>query len=101
MSKATSKAAFLQLQLSGKENIQRRIVFNCIIRNTKRGLTCREISIKTGIEHSTVCARVNKLKEENCVAVDGCRKNPSKNSADVLKVHPDLLAKWEEVKHAA
>lgn len=88
--RATSKAAFLDIQLSGIALSQKVRILNYIALHP--GLTRREIffGLNYSVDMGNICGRVNDLMESNLVHEKGCKHNPGTNqSANCLFAGPE------------
>lgn len=71
MIRATSKAAFIDLNESGKATTKRIQIMWCIAANP--GCSRLEVSQLTGISINCVCGRVNELLAAGTIKENGCK----------------------------
>lgn len=69
--RATSKAAFIELNESGKATSKRIQVMWCVAANP--GASRLEVSQLTGIPINSVCGRVNELIAAGTIKENGCK----------------------------
>ena len=74
MIRATSKAAFIELNESGKAATKRIQVMWCVAANP--GCSRLDVSRLTGIPINCVCGRVNELLAAGTLRENGCKHDP-------------------------
>ena len=73
MVRTTSKMAYDELKISGKQPKQKDIIYS-VLRKNVSPMTLQEICNKTGMAINSVSGRVNDLKKENRVVESKKRK---------------------------